>query len=84
MSRRNALKVGAGLAATGMLGETNAQSVEPALPIVYELLGVKRVINAAGTFTNLGGSGMPPDVVSAWLGGSKSFGKLAHTLLQLR
>jgi len=40
---------------------------------VYEALGVKPVINAAGTFTALGGSVMPPEVVAAWVEASKHY-----------
>lgn len=72
MSRRSALQVGAGLAIGGTLGETTI-AAESAKPSVYESLGVKRVINAAGTFTNLGGSLMPPEVAAAWVEASKSF-----------
>src|SRR5439155_5700906 len=35
--------------------------------------GVKRVINATGTVTALGGSLMPPEVVAAWAEASKHF-----------
>ena len=40
---------------------------------VYEVLGVKPLINAAGTVTTLGGSLMPPEVVAAWRSASKRF-----------
>jgi L-seryl-tRNA(Ser) seleniumtransferase len=74
MSRRSALQMGAGLTLGGVLGEASAAvSAGPLKPNVYEALGVKRVINAAGTFTNLGGSLMPPEVVAAWVDASKSF-----------
>jgi L-seryl-tRNA(Ser) seleniumtransferase len=33
---------------------------------LYDVLGVKRIINAAGTITALGGSLMPPEVIAAW------------------
>lgn len=39
----------------------------------YDSLGIKRVINATGTVTMLGGSIMPPEVVAAWVEASKSF-----------
>src|SRR5947207_15446088 len=45
----------------------------PAGPNVYQTLGVKTIINAAGTITRLGGSLMPPEVVAAWLDASKYF-----------
>ena len=40
---------------------------------LYQSLGVKPVINAAGTFTALGGSVMPPEVVAAWAEASRHF-----------
>jgi L-seryl-tRNA(Ser) seleniumtransferase len=40
---------------------------------VYHALGVKPVINAAGTMTALGGSIMPADVRDAWNAASRSF-----------
>jgi len=40
---------------------------------IYESLGLRPIINAAGTFTDLGGSLMPEPVVEAWLQGSKHF-----------
>jgi len=42
-------------------------------PSVYESLGVKHVINAAGTFTSLGGSLMPPEVIEAWIDAAQHF-----------
>ncbi len=42
-------------------------------PGIYESLGLKPVINAAGTFTALGGSVMPPEVVAAWAEASRHF-----------
>src|SRR5207248_10044177 len=45
----------------------------PGKPGVYESLGLKPVINAAGTFTALGGSVMPPEVVAAWAEASRHF-----------
>jgi len=39
---------------------------------IYEKLGVKRVINAWGTQTVIGGSIMPREVVEAWVDASKS------------
>lgn len=46
---------------------------KPRTPSVYESLGVKHVINAAGTLTVLGGSLMPPEVAEAWLDASRHF-----------
>src|SRR3954468_7471672 len=69
MTRRKALQAGAAL---GLLGvPANASPAKPSS--VYESLGVKPVINAAGTFTALGGSVMPPEVVADWVEASKHF-----------
>jgi L-seryl-tRNA(Ser) seleniumtransferase len=67
LTRRGLLKSGAGLALGGVLGTGDA-GAEPkaARPSVYEAIGVKHVINATGTVTILGGSLMPPEVVTAW------------------
>lgn len=40
---------------------------------VYDMLGVKRIINAAGTVTRLGGSLMAPEVMAAMAAASGSF-----------
>ena len=40
---------------------------------IYELLGVKPIINAAGTFTDLGGSLMPPEVLEATRAAAQHF-----------
>ena len=71
MSRRQVLQAGAGLASGSLLGESAVTTETPTN--VYDALGVKRVINAMGTFTSLGGSVMPPEVVAAWVEASKSF-----------
>jgi D-glucosaminate-6-phosphate ammonia-lyase len=42
-------------------------------PSVYDVLGVKTVINAAGTLTTLGGSLMPPEVLAAHASAAKHF-----------
>lgn len=74
ISRRGALKVGAGLTLGGVLGDSEmAAAAESVKPGIYESLGVKRIINATGTVTVLGGSLMPPEVVAAWVDASKSF-----------
>jgi D-glucosaminate-6-phosphate ammonia-lyase len=55
-----------------MTGSTS--SADPASePSVYETLGVKTVINAAGTLTNLGGSLMPPEVLAALTSAAQHF-----------
>ena len=77
LSRRAILKSGACGAIGGVLAadsiEAGTESVEPKSPNPYERLGVKPIINAAGTITTLGGSLMPPEVVAAWTAASKSF-----------
>src|SRR6516165_4963009 len=74
ITRRGALKVGAGLTMSGIMTNANALA-EPKIAAadMYAELGIRRVINAAGTFTNLGGSLMPSEVVAAWVGASKHF-----------
>lgn len=71
ITRRRMLQTGAGLALTG--GLAPAADPSAARPNVYEALGVKTVINAAGTITYLGGSIMPPEVVAAWADAAKHF-----------
>src|SRR5215831_7158264 len=68
MTRRKALQAGAALTLVGI-----PANAAPAKSSVYESLGVKPVINAAGTFTALGGSLMPPEVAAAWVEASKSW-----------
>jgi D-glucosaminate-6-phosphate ammonia-lyase len=75
VTRRGVLKTGAGLALGGVLGSAETAPAEPKAgpKSIYEGLGVKHVINAAGTFTTLGGSLMPPEVVAAWSDAAKHF-----------
>jgi L-seryl-tRNA(Ser) seleniumtransferase len=75
MTRRGMLQTGAGLALGGVLAGGDAGAAEPKSkkPSVYEALGIKHVINATGTVTNLGGSLMPPEVVAAWVDAAKHF-----------
>src|SRR5262245_39448843 len=75
LTRRGLLRAGAGLALGSVVGSGNpSQAAPPAgSPSVYEALGVKHVINATGTVTNLGGSLMPPEVVAAWMDASRHF-----------
>jgi L-seryl-tRNA(Ser) seleniumtransferase len=42
-------------------------------PTIYESLGVSPIINAAGTFTDLGGSLMSAEVIAAWQEAAKQF-----------
>jgi L-seryl-tRNA(Ser) seleniumtransferase len=73
VTRRRLLQGGAGLALGGVLGSDTVAAEKTKQPDVYEALGVKRVINAIGTVTVLGGSLMPPEVVAAWVAASKQF-----------
>jgi L-seryl-tRNA(Ser) seleniumtransferase len=73
LSRRGLLKAGAGLALGGVLGEAAPAAGADERPSVYQALGLRHVINATGTVTNLGGSVMPPEVVAAWVDASRHF-----------
>src|SRR5262245_42525869 len=72
MTRRRLLQAGAGMAVGGAI-TSESEAAPPTKPGVYEALGIKPVINAAGTFTAMGGSVMPPEVVAAWVEASKHF-----------
>jgi L-seryl-tRNA(Ser) seleniumtransferase len=81
MNRRTLLATGTGGAIAGALapgalalGEEGSATG----PNVYELLGVRPIINAAGTITALGGSLMPPEVMAAWNAAAKHFVPLAE------
>src|ERR1043165_2324985 len=73
MRRRGLLPAGTGIALGGALWEVAEGAQGPARQSVYEALGVKHVINATGTVTNLGGSLMPPEVAAAWVDASRHF-----------
>jgi L-seryl-tRNA(Ser) seleniumtransferase len=75
VSRRTVLKTGASGVVGGMLMTGTPATSEAAqpLPEVYEALGIKPIINAAGTITTLGGSIMPPEVIAAWNAASRSY-----------
>jgi L-seryl-tRNA(Ser) seleniumtransferase len=72
VTRRRLFATGAGLAAAGVIADA-APAQNAARPGVYAALGVRHVINATGTVTNLGGSIMPPEVVAAWAEASRHF-----------
>jgi uncharacterized pyridoxal phosphate-dependent enzyme len=79
VTRRNLLAKGAGLALGGALAtDVSGAEKETKAPDPYEALGVKHVINAGGTFTVLGGSIMPPEVVAAWVAASRHFVNLVE------
>lgn len=74
MTRRSLLATGTSGAIGGLLAAA-APPTEAAEPQanVYEQLGVRPIINAAGTITTLGGSLMPPEVLAAWNAAAKHF-----------
>jgi L-seryl-tRNA(Ser) seleniumtransferase len=49
------------------------RAATPSAPDVYKELGVRTLINAAGTYTALGGSLLRPEVVEAMASASRSF-----------
>jgi L-seryl-tRNA(Ser) seleniumtransferase len=71
-TRRTLLKASAALAVPAVLAP-EALAAQPARQSIYESLGLKHIINATGTVTNLGGSVMPPEVVAAWSEASRHF-----------
>ncbi|HEV3304654.1 MAG TPA: aminotransferase class V-fold PLP-dependent enzyme [Planctomycetaceae bacterium] len=80
MTRRAAMKAGTTSALGGALAMTGSTSTGstssggiPSETSVYEKLGVKTVINAAGTLTTLGGSLMPPEVLAALTSAAQHF-----------
>src|SRR5262245_40135035 len=75
-TRRDLLLAGAAAGTWTWGGDAMAADTD-SLPDVYAALGVQPVINAGGTFTNLGGSLMPPEVTRAWLAAAQSFVDLA-------
>src|SRR6188508_3339995 len=74
ITRRSLLKSGATGAMGGILTAGEAAAVNPGTSRdVYAELGVRKIINAAGTFTALGGSLMPPEVIAAWIAAASNF-----------
>ncbi len=75
LTRRTILKCSAGGALIPMLTRDAVMAAETTsqLPDVYQAIGVRPIINAAGTITTLGGSLMPPEVIAAWTAAAGSF-----------
>lgn len=73
ISRRRLLEAAGGVGLGGLLADTAPAAQGPVRASVYDALGVKHVINATGTVTNLGGSVMPPEVVAAWANAARHF-----------
>lgn len=74
ISRRTLLAGGAGGAIGSVLNSATAsQEGSGVTKNAYEQLGIKPIINAAGTITTLGGSLMPPEVIAAWNAAAGSF-----------
>src|SRR2546425_946343 len=79
LTRRTLLKTSAAFAlAPVAYAPGSSVAAQPARQSVYESLGLKHIINATGTVTNLGGSIMPPEVVAAWSEASRHFVNLAQ------
>ncbi len=55
-----------------MSGATQGAETQSAVD-VYRALGVRPIVNAAGSITTLGGSIMPPEVLAAWNAAARSF-----------
>lgn len=75
ITRRAVLQTGAGgaVGAAFTWDAAMANENQKPLPAVYDALGVQPIINAAGTITTLGGSLMPPEVITAWMAASRQF-----------
>jgi D-glucosaminate-6-phosphate ammonia-lyase len=74
-ARRSFLGLLAGLPCLGGLKRFAATEVAPARDVIREL-GVRSFINAAGTFTNLTGSLMAPEVMAAMQVASRKYVRL--------
>ena len=77
MTRRHLLAAGAGSTLGGWVAAADAGQAatdgDTRVANIYESLGVKPLINAAGTITTMGGSLMPPQVTDAWMAASRHF-----------
>jgi L-seryl-tRNA(Ser) seleniumtransferase len=66
-SRRSLLGIAGMSAAGAFLPSAAATPADPAGVDYYDSLGVSKIINAAGTYTYLTASIMPPSVHGQWL-----------------
>lgn len=73
LSRRTVLISGASGMMGGALMPETTQGSDSAAAEVYRAIGVKPLINAAGSITTLGGSIMPSEVLAAWNAAARSF-----------
>ena len=81
ISRRTLLTSGAGGAIGSVLNSSDANEIPLGHEVthdVYDQLGIKPIINAAGTITTLGGSLMPQEVIAAWNSAAESFVSLTE------
>ncbi len=65
MSRRRLLQTGAAFAIgpVAYASGSSASTEQPARQSIYESLGLKHIINATGTVTNLGGCRLSPRAI---------------------
>jgi D-glucosaminate-6-phosphate ammonia-lyase len=73
ITRRGIFATAAGLGAVARPPPLESSATMNKLPSVYARLGIRPVINAVGTVTNLGGSIMPPEVMDAMAEASQYF-----------
>ena len=75
---RRALLKAAAIVAIGEAASPALADQPAARQSIYEALGLKHVINATGTVTNLGGSLKPPEVIAAWTDAARHFVNLVE------
>ncbi len=75
-NRRSFLKSFSNLPLVGGLFAPGVSLATPAKRDLLKELGVRPIINAAGTYTALSASLMPPDVVAAWEAGTRHYVRL--------
>jgi L-seryl-tRNA(Ser) seleniumtransferase len=73
------MATGAALAIAPVAYASGSEALaQPARHSIYESLGLRHIINATGTVTNLGGSIMPPEVIAAWSEAARHFVNLGE------